>query len=276
MKKMVLIEIKHCIDRAEYKVVFIALMILNIASYILCVKNDIGKSYQFIRSANENFVLQGTEAAYIPYIMYLLLPVYATIIASLSLIREEKSNSSILLIQRIGKKKYLAGKLFGILIVTFLTITIPMLINLLLCHLTYPIHGYDSAWGEPDYAIGLVSYNADNFLDMVRLQHPTLYNLIYIFNYGIFGSGLAILAYALSYYNKMKVLYFAKIPGALFIFYIVFNLIVSVFGLNEFSIQGYIMPNVHGNIIREIVLILLIFGLSIGIIQRKIKNYEVI
>ena len=103
MKKMVLIEIKHCIDRAEYKVVFIALMILNIASYILCVKNDIGKSYQFIRSANENFVLQGTEAAYIPYIMYLLLPVYATIIASLSLIREEKSNSSILLIQRIGK-----------------------------------------------------------------------------------------------------------------------------------------------------------------------------
>ena len=76
--------------------------------------------------------------------------------------------------------------------------------------------------------------------------------------------------------NKMKVLYFAKIPGALFIFYIVFNLIVSVFGLNEFSIQGYIMPNVHGNIIGEIVLILLIFGLSIGIIQRKIKNYEVI
>lgn len=67
-------------------------------------KNDIGKSYQFIRSANENFVLQGTEAAYIPYIMYLLLPVYATIIASLSLIREEKSNSSILLIQRIGKR----------------------------------------------------------------------------------------------------------------------------------------------------------------------------
>lgn len=31
------------------------------------------------------------------------------------------------------------------------------------------------------------------------------------------------------------------------------------------------MPNVHGNIIGEIVLILLIFGLSIGIIQRKIK-----
>lgn len=48
MKKMVLIEIKHCIDRAEYKVVFIALMILNIASYILCVKNDIGKSLSLI------------------------------------------------------------------------------------------------------------------------------------------------------------------------------------------------------------------------------------
>ena len=79
----------------------------------------------------------------------------------------------------------------------------------------------------------------------------------------------------LSYYNKMKVLYFAKIPGALFIFYIVFNLIVSVFGLNEFSIQGYIMPNVHGNIIGEIVLILLIFGLSIGIIPVSYTHLDV-
>lgn len=103
-EKMVLIEIKHCIDRAEYKVVFIALMILNIASYILCVKNDIGKSYQFIRSANENFVLQGTEAAYIPYIMYLLLPVYATIIASLSLIREEKAIVQSYLFKESGKR----------------------------------------------------------------------------------------------------------------------------------------------------------------------------
>lgn len=103
-EKMVLIEIKHCIDRAEYKVVFIALMILNIASYILCVKNDIGKSYQFIRSANENFVLQGTEAAYIPYIMYLLLPVYATIIASLSLIREEKAIVQSYLFKESGKE----------------------------------------------------------------------------------------------------------------------------------------------------------------------------
>lgn len=91
MKKMVLIEIKHCIDRAEYKVVFIALMILNIASYILCVKNDIGKSYQFIRSANENFVLQGTESGI--YSIY-----NASVIACLCnnycitfLIREEKN-----------------------------------------------------------------------------------------------------------------------------------------------------------------------------------------
>ena len=275
MKKMFLLEIKHCIDRIEYQVVFRALIVLNIISYVLCVKNDIGKSYQFIRSANENFVLQGTEAAYIPYIMYLLLPIYATVISSLSLIREEENNSTILIIQRIGKKKYLLGKLFGIIFVTFFSITIPMLINLLLCHLTYPIRGYDSAWGEPDYAIGLVSYNSENYLDLIRLQYPTLYNLIYILNYGIFGSGLAILAYALSYFDKMKTLYFAKIPGVLFLTYIVSNLIISILGLSVFSIQGYIMPNVRGNLIGEFILILLIFGLSISIIQKKIRNYEI-
>lgn len=111
--------------------------------------------------------------------MYLLLPVYATIIASLSLIREEKAIVQSYLFKESGKEIF-SRKIIWHSDCNLLTITIPMLINLLLCHLTYPIHGYDSAWGEPDYAIGLVSYNADNFLDMVRLQHPTLYNLIYI------------------------------------------------------------------------------------------------
>ncbi len=108
-------------------------------------KNDIGKSYQFIRSANENFVLQGTEAAYIPYIMYLLLPVYATIIASLSLIREEKAIVQSYLFKESGKEIF-SRKIIWHSDCNLLTITIPMLINLLLCHLTYPIHGYDSAW----------------------------------------------------------------------------------------------------------------------------------
>lgn len=271
---MFLLEIRHCVDHIEYRVICGTLFFLNIISYILCVKNDIGKSYQFIRSANENFVLQGTEAAYIPYILYLLLPIYATIMASLSLVREEKNNSSTLLIQRVGKKKYLLGKLLGIMFVTFFSIIIPLLTNLLLCHLTYPSHGYDSAWGEPDYAIGVMSYNAGNYIDIIRLQNPTLYNLIYILNYGIFGTGLAIFAFALSFYEKMKVLYFAKIPGTLFLIYIVLNLIASLFRLNSFSIQGYIMPNVRGNLVGELFLILLIFGLSISIIQGKIRSYE--
>ena len=61
MKKLFIVELKHCLDSIECKMFFLLLFIANITSYFLCVNNDYGISYQFIRSANENFILQGSE-----------------------------------------------------------------------------------------------------------------------------------------------------------------------------------------------------------------------
>ena len=85
--------------------------------------------------------------------------------------KEEQENSAILIIQRVGIKKYLYCKIFVIILVVFLIHVIPLLINLFFCHFTYPIKGFDSAWAEPDYLIGIFSYDAENFIDMMRLQN---------------------------------------------------------------------------------------------------------
>ena len=276
MKKLFVVELKHCLDSVECKMFFLLLLIANMTSYFLCVNNDYGISYQFIRSANENFILQGTEAAFIPYLLVVFFPMYSTIIWSLSRRKEEQDNSAILMIQRVGVKKYLYCKVFVIILVVFLINVIPLLVNLLFCHLTYPIKGFDSAWAEPDYLIGIFSYDAENFIDMVRLQNPTLYNIIYIFNFGIFGVGVALLGFGISFFEKMEHYYYVKIPIVIFMLYTMQNVIFSILGLGKYTIQTYITTNSQGNIISYCCTIIILYFIDFILIQRGIKKYELL
>ncbi len=276
MRKLFIVELKHCLGHVEYKIIFVALLAANMLSYIFCINNDAGKSYQFVRSANENFILQGTEAAYIPYILVSFLPVFSIIIWSLSKRKEEQDNSAILLIQRVGVKKYLYCKTLVIILSAFCVNIVPLLLNLCFCHFTYPMKGFDSAWAEPNYLIGIFSYNADNFADMIRLQNPILYNMIYIFNFGIFGAGLALLGFAISFFDKMEHYYYVKIPASIFIFYTAQNIVFTVVGLGKYTIQNYVTPNSAGNVGSYILVLIVLYAIDFILIHKGIRNYEVL
>ena len=275
MLNPIIVELRHCIDTIEYKLVFFSLLLFNLLSYVICAHDKVGISYQFIRSSNESFILQDNTSSYIPYLLMLLLPIYASAISALSLCKEKQLNSSILLASRIGKRKYLINKILVTVLLTFFTITIPLLINLILCHMTFPLIGYDSAWAEPAYAIGTVSYNADWYQDFMRIQHPTLYNLIYILNHGILGVEIALVAYLLNFCDRFNNLFFAKIPGLIWIIYIAWYLLCAILGFGQLTIQNYLLPNMPGNIISEAVLIIALFAVSVVLITKSINKYEI-
>ena len=159
MSRLYLSELKRCCDSVSCRIAFVVLMAANMLSYVYCTQNDFGKSYQFIRSADENFVLQATEAAFIPYILLIFFPITSTVVWSLSMRREVQNKSALLIMQRVGIRKYIRSKALAVFIITFCVGITPLLVNLLFCHLTYPLNGFDSAWAEPDYLIGYFSYN---------------------------------------------------------------------------------------------------------------------
>ena len=127
MFKLCLSELKKCSDTLLCKLTFWILMVLNMVSYVFCTRNDFGKSYQFIRSANENFVLQATEVAFIPYIMIIFFPITSIFVWGLSTNTEIENQSALLIIQRVGKKKYIMSKIFAVIVSTFLINVVPLL-----------------------------------------------------------------------------------------------------------------------------------------------------
>lgn len=276
MKKLLYVELQHCIDRISYKIIVLCLVLTNMLSYILCIQNDIKYSYQFIRSANENFILQGTEAAYIPYMLMSFFPMLAIIIWALSLNKETQNNNHLLFVQRIGSVKYLCIKVVVIIGVTFITIVIPLLLNLVACHMTYPQVGYDNAWGEAKYLIGIYSYSPEFFIDRLRLQSPTIYNLIYVFNYGIIGVGFALLGLGLSFMRAFQYYYYIKIPIIIFMIYTIQNMMLSLLGYGKYSMWNYLATSSQGDIVSYLIMILVLYSIDIILIYRGIKKYECI
>lgn len=274
MRTLIKLEFKHCLDRAEWKLVFYLLLAANLASYLICVENDRNSCYQFLRGAGENTFLMGTTASYLPYMLLIVFPILAVMVWALSLRREEKKHQTIVLVQRVGSRAYLTCKAIVISAVTFLAVCVPFLLNLLLCYLTYPLKGYDSAWAEPDYLIGAYSYTAEHFADLLRLEHPLFYNLLYIFNFGIFAVGIALLAYALSFRERMKSFYAVKIPVFLFAVYTVLHIACALVGLDALTVQNYLQPNSSGNFLLWLLLLAVLFGYDLYAIRKGIKNYE--
>ncbi len=275
MKKLLILEFKHCFDRLTWKIVFTFYLVAIFSGYILCVQDVIGKNYQFVRSANEKFILQGTEATFIAYFLKCMLPFLAVIIWALSKQREEKANSAILLIQRQGNKCYVLCKAIVLLSVTFLVITIPLILNLILCHLTFSNVGYDSVWNEPAYLIGGSSYATDLFADLLRLNHPLCYNLLYIFNYGLFGAGLALLGYGFSFLSWTKDYYYVKIPAIIFVIYTLQDILFSSFGCAMFTIPSYLIPGSYGNWPAYFIMLALVYGSSYTLIRRGIHYADI-
>lgn len=276
MKKLFLIELKHCMDSIGCKMIFLILSVSNLTAYIMSVVAYRGQNYQFIRSFNESFFLQSTDSTFILYLLESLLPILSIIIWSLSKRSDEENNRAVLLVQRVGIKKYLSSKTLATFVVTFTVTVIPFLINLLLCFFTFPLEGYDSAWAEPDYLIGIYSYYQDYYIDMVRLEYPTIYNMIYIFNWGIFSAGLALLGLGISFLKNTEHLYFIKIPIAVFIIYTLQNAFFSMLGLQRFTIQSYLIPNSFGNIFGFLCIFIILYLISAVCIKRGMKRYELL
>ena len=276
MKKIILFDMKNILNSIEYKIIVTLYLIFNLCAVLITVNNEITISYQFVRSADENFILQGTETTFLLYIIGILFPIFSAVICAFQKNSDDLHNRSILVIQRCGRKKYLFSKIGAISLMTFVGTTIPYLINLTLCHIIYPSIGYDSAWAEAKYLRGMKSYNSEAFIDMVRLNHPTFYNITYIFVHGIIAVAIALLAFGLSMEEKKKANVMVKTPFLIFLFYVFFNVIFSIMGLNNFILVNYLVPNNSGSMISLIIIIIFILGIAGFFIGRGVDKYEVL
>ncbi|MBP2071287.1 hypothetical protein J2Z80_000798 [Thermoanaerobacterium butyriciformans] len=269
MRNMILFEMKNCINRKEFKIVFMTLFLISISAFLLTCYIFYGHPLSFVRSAYESGIIRGNYSSLLLNVEIILLPVFATIIYSDSFYTNSRLGTYKNILTRTDKKIYILSQCIVIFLVTFFTFFIPLLINQLLTFIAFPLVGFDNNSALPPFDLG---YQKEYLFDFVRIQWPLLYDFIYMVLNSLFASLFALFGYSLFFlFNKSRVFVIA----GMFIVLQILNFVLSVAGYYEYSIEQYLYSLSKGSYIALVLWIVLLLSVSLSIIILKGFKYEI-
>lgn len=219
MWNSIVFEIKTMINKKGFCTSFIVMLVFSLFSFVVCASRSWGEELSQVLSADSQFM----GNAYSPtwYFFTYLFSFIIVLPHSLSYITDLELGTYSVIVVRSGKKQYLVSKIFATFIGNFVLITIPFLVNLILCHLTFS--------NEPNFIFG--EYGLPNYFRTIMgtnyvfsafqkeipflpifLLSPTLYNILYILILG-FASGIfGVLVLSISFiFSKRRAYLFAPV-----------------------------------------------------------------
>lgn len=264
-------ELKNCLSRIEFKVVFLVFFLISIGTFIEACYIVYGSELTFIRSAYEMSILQGTSTKIMMNILLVLLPLIIPVIYSNSLITDLRSGVYKNILTRSDLKAYLWAKVSVTFLVSFFTVFIPLFINQILCLITFPQVGYDNRFALPSYDIGIQNYDSQAIMDVLRLGHPLLYNMVFMVLISLMASLFSIFAFAafLTFnYNQFSIF------TGVFLFITILNLAISLLGSNRLSYTSLLTPATKGSLIDLCLWITGLLVVSSGLVLFKARRIE--
>lgn len=241
MGRLLLLEGKNGVNSKPFQVVFAILMFLSLGSFLVTCYHFYGDSLTQIRAAHETSMLRGVYSSSFVIMLTVLLPMLATLIYSDSFYSEVQSGVYKSIVTRAGMAPYVCVKAVFTFGLTFLAFFIPMLINLLLNLIAFPVEGYDNNYSLPPYVL---DYYETNMFERVRLESPYLYVCLFAAILSLFAGLLALLAFSLYLYvTKSKYV----VHSGVFMGYILLQLFASKTGMEKISIMTYVRTESAGS-----------------------------
>lgn len=227
MKRMLLLEFRNCLSRNEFKFIFTFLILFSVGGFLIACSAYYGLGVINTRSAFEMSLLRGIGIRDLLGIECALLPLFASIIYSDSYYSDYQTGVYNSMLTRTNTWPYLWAKAIVAFVITFFAFSIPLLLNQIFCLVAFPIQGFDNNFALPPYDIGIQNYTSGFMFDLLRIQSPLLYNLLYMFLISLAASLFALFTYGAFFVFKKN--RFATIAGV-FVLYLVANVAVSALG----------------------------------------------
>lgn len=147
-------------------------------------------------------------------------PLIVIIPVAFSYLNDKNSKELIFIQSRVGKRNYFIGRFVSAFVVTFFVFTIPLLLEVVLNCISFPL----SATGDPsNYTLYSSNYQelvGQYIFRDLWISHEYLYVIFLIFIFGLLSSTLATFALACSTFSFVKYKIFVFIP-VYFLLYIV-------------------------------------------------------
>ncbi|WP_102401895.1 hypothetical protein [Haloimpatiens massiliensis] len=202
MIKLVKLEICKCIKRTEFKIAFSAVFCAVFLDYAILCKGYYGAALSKVMSAYDGIILTNLVKTPLSPIVGILLPLTVSFIYSDSYLQERNWGLSNFINTRISKNKYILAKAIAIAIVSFFIIFIPLIMNMLLAIIAFPIQGHNT-FGLPDYK--KLSYiDPGIILNRLKTYYPYINIFIFIIIRSLFASSFALISFGMSFLNRIN------------------------------------------------------------------------
>lgn len=272
MFKLIKMEFKNCINRNEFRVIFITLLCMSIYAFVNTCLMVKGMRLSCLRSGYEMSILVHAYGQAILTTILFVLPLFACAIYSDSYIEDIKSGAYMYITTRCNKNKYIIAKGLVVVLSTFLVFLIPLLANLMLSLVVFPMTSYETN-GLPPY---FIEYIPEDLFNWLRVENPLLFSLLSITIISFFASLYALLGYSISLFIRKNKL----IPiSAVMLSYLIIDVFISLWP-NGYKYQLTNLPSptttAPVTYFTLSILFLLIVGLVIFIKQLLNSKSEII
>lgn len=215
-------------------IVFCVLMFL-----INCITN-FNNDITTVKAAKYMFL--GSDFSGTQFVIYsVLFPILAALPFSDTYFEERANRTYEYCITRMSNNSYYFSKLFTVFCSGFLITSIPLLINMLLNFIAFPIDSSIDATNMSYVNSGMFGAVMETGLfQNLFAKNMYLYNLLYLFFASFFCGLIAVIVYQLSYfYKKSKILLICSF----FIGYHFISLLLKAFDSSEFCLENYIFAS---------------------------------
>lgn len=250
----------RAINRNKVIFIFLFLFFISIFVYYNSAVFYSGLYTTELRSAYEITILGGLRTKYVIFTLILVGPLIVSFAFGDIYFEDLESNCIPYIFTRGEKKIYHRNNLIVVFFLSFMLSTIPLLINLILCLLTYPMEGIDNSVQMQAYVL---NFDFNNKLALLKSMHPLGYNILYTGIIGTIFSLFSCLTYSISITVKKNKYLCSIISYSIYIFY---EVIVLRVGKENYSLIQCLNPIITNDSLNPIILISIGFIILITLV----------
>lgn len=269
MTEILKIEFRNCLNRFQFKLMFLLLSFISVASFIIICYVFYGDSLYFIRSAYEQSLVMSIYLSNTLYMLCLTIPLFATIIYSDSYITDRNEGVHKSIAVRTDFRKYIVAKAIVTFVMTWFSFFFALALNQLLCFIAFPVVGADNNFALPSYDIGVQNYTPYDLFDLLRLESPALYNWLYMIIFSLFAGIVALLIYAM--FLVLKIGRFGLMAGV-FAALIVAEVATHLLDLDAWTPSKILLPRNDGTPLSFAVWFILPFAAAVVMIIKSLNK----
>jgi hypothetical protein len=262
--------------RYEFWIALLAMTLFSVYAFLAHCVSYYGENHYFLLSADQLFIGRATNSFALP--LRLIIPLIAALpFADVYFGDKQRNTLPVVLYRYDDVKAYYFSNLFIVFLSSFIVIFIPLLLNMGLNAITFPVSSIRNFAGNQANDTWHHAAFIDEYilLPSLLIQHPYVYNFVFAIFQSIFAGLAGVFVFSFSFYIKRnKIL----VTSSFFIIHSVLDIIsiaLPSIGVN-LSFLSYLFAYELSAAKQPLIFLVLLSALLLSIIISGVKNKRIL